>query len=75
MRTKPRRPRVAIERSERPTEEELATARTTAVDASLQADDLEAQARKARRAATAKMKHYEDLLLIAQGQQILPFER
>jgi len=54
--------------------EELREARRKAVDAELQADELEAQARQARRHATAAMKHYEDLLLIAQGQQTLPYE-
>lgn len=58
-----------------PTQEELLAARRAAVDAALRADELEAQARKARRVATARMKHYEDLLLIAQGQMTLPYDR
>ncbi len=56
-------------------ESELREARRQAVDAALEADRLEGEARKARRKATARMKHYEDLVLIAQGQQVLPFER
>ena len=58
-----------------PTNAELTEARTAAVDAAMEADDLEAQARQARRRASARMKHYEDLLLIAQGQQVLPYDR
>jgi len=58
-----------------PTDQQLAEARRAAVDATMEADELEAEARKARRMATAKMKHYEDLLLISQGQLVLPYER
>ena len=65
---------MARTRSE-PTEEDLQAARRAAVDAALRADELEAEARKARRIATARMKHYEDLLLVAQGQLTLPFDR
>lgn len=57
------------------TEESLRAARSEATDASLLADELEAKARKARRIATAKMKHYEDMLLVAQGQATLPYDR
>lgn len=57
-----------------PTKEELQAARRAAVDATLRADELEAEARKARRTATAKMKHYEDLLQIVQGQLQLPYD-
>lgn len=56
-----------------PTQAELAEARSAAVDAALAADDLEAEARKARRRASARMKHYEDLVLIIQGQDVLPY--
>lgn len=56
------------------TEQQLLEARASAVDAQLEADELEAAARKARRRATARMKHYEDLLLIHQGQMTLPYE-
>ena len=51
-----------------PTEEELRVARAAAVDADLEAQILEAEARKARRMAAAKMRHYEDMLLVFQGQ-------
>jgi len=51
-----------------PSEADLQAARSAAVDAALRADDLEHEARQARRIAAAKMKHYEDLVLIAQGQ-------
>jgi hypothetical protein len=44
------------------------------VDAELKAEDLEAQARQARRRAAAKQQHYNDLLLIAQGQMTLPYD-
>lgn len=54
--------------------QELVAARHAAVDAALRADELEAEARKARRIAAARMKHYEDLLLIAQGQMTLPYD-
>jgi hypothetical protein len=57
------------------TTRELTEARRAAVDAALHADELEAQARKARRIATARMKHYEDLVMIHQGQMTLPYER
>ncbi len=57
-----------------PTRQELEAARHSAVDAALEADELEAQARKARRIATARMKHYDDMLLIYQGQMTLPYE-
>lgn len=55
-------------------EADLRQARTVAVDASLEADEIEAQARRARRSATAKMKHYEHMLSIMQGQMELPYE-
>lgn len=55
-----------------PTSEELATARGAAVDANLQAEAIESEARKARRIATAKQKHYENLILQAQGQMTIP---
>lgn len=58
----------------RPSESDLRAARSAAVDAALRADELEAQARKARRIANAKQKHYDDMLLIAQGQMELPYE-
>ncbi len=58
-----------------PSRHDLEKARGEAIDAQLVADDLEAQARKARRRAAAKMKHYEDMLLIAQGQMTLPYDR
>lgn len=57
-----------------PSQDELLEARRVAVDAELRADELEAQARQARRHAAATMKHYEDMLLIVQGQQTLPYE-
>lgn len=57
-----------------PTDEELQAARTAAVDAALAADEAEEGARKARRLAVAKMKHYESLLMIRQGQMTLPYE-
>lgn len=47
---------------------ELHSARSRAVDALLEAEDLEAQARRARRQATARLKHYERLLQEHQGQ-------
>jgi hypothetical protein len=60
--------------SREPSPEDIREARSRAVDAELEAEELEAQARKARRIATARMKHYEDLLLISQGQMQLPLE-
>ena len=55
-----------------PTREELATARGAAVDANLTAEHAESSARRLRRIATAKQKHYEDLLLEANGQLTFP---
>ena len=50
---------------------ELELARQVANDAKAAADALEGEARQARRWADSKMKHYEDLLLIHQGQMTL----
>lgn len=50
---------------------ELELARQVANDAKAAADALEGEARQARHWADAKMKHYEDLLLIHQGQMTL----
>lgn len=56
-----------------PTEtDNLGEARSKAVQATLDAEELEKRARRARRRATALQKHYEELLLIAQGQDTLP---
>lgn len=55
------------------TEDELRVARSLAVDAGLEAETLEMQARAARRKATSKTKHYEDLLLEYQGQMTLSY--
>ena len=49
-------------------------ARSAAVDAGLEADALEAKARRARRLANSKMQHYESLLLELQGQMTLEEE-
>lgn len=57
-----------------PTEAELLAARREAVDAELEAERLEGLARRARRKATSRMTHYEDLLLIHQGQMTIPME-
>lgn len=57
-----------------PTEEELREARHVAVEAALEAERLEGLARRARRRATSRMAHYEDLLLIHQGQMTIPME-
>ena len=54
--------------------EELQRARAAAVDAILHAEELEAQARKARRRATSLNRNYERLLLEHGGQLRLPFE-
>ena len=62
-------------RVDEPTADVLQAARRAAIDAALHADELEAQARKARRVATARMKHYEDLVMIHQGQLTLPYDR
>jgi hypothetical protein len=40
----------------------------------MEADRLEASARKARRIANAKTQHYEDLLLEFQGQMTIDEE-
>lgn len=47
---------------------ELEQVRAAAVDASLEADQMEAEARKARRKATARMKDYERRLQEAQRE-------
>jgi hypothetical protein len=47
---------------------ELEQVRAAAVDASLEADRIEAEARKARRKATARMKDYERRLQEAQRE-------
>lgn len=57
-----------------PSESDLRMARGAAVDAQLEADRLEASARRARRIANSKTQHYEDLLLIYQGQMTLDEE-
>lgn len=57
-----------------PTEEDLREARSAAVDADLLADGLEARARSARRKAASKMRHYEDMLHIFQGQLTLDID-
>jgi hypothetical protein len=56
-----------------PTEEELLQARQRATQALLEAEREEASARRARRRAAARMKHYEHLLAIHNGQVPLPF--
>lgn len=58
-----------------PTEQErrLAKARTAATDALLAAEAAEAEARRARRRASARQSHYERLLREWQGEQALPF--
>lgn len=63
-----------VARGEISIEERLRVARADAVDALLDAERLEAEARKARRRATAKNKHYEDLLLEHGGQMTLPYD-
>lgn len=50
--------------------EELRKLREAAIDASLKADRLEEEARRARRRATARHKAYEDRLQNAQRQVI-----
>jgi len=45
-----------------PNEAELKEARHVAVDALLEAEEVEARARKARRRATRLLRHYEHLL-------------
>lgn len=55
------------------TEGELIDARRAAIDAEFAAEEMEAAARKARRLAASKMRHYESLLLIHQGQMVLPY--
>lgn len=55
-----------------PTDAELSAARREAVDAELEAERLEGLARRARRRAASRMTHYENLLLIAQGQLTIP---
>jgi len=57
-----------------PLEEELQEARGDAVDALLEAEEREAEARKARRRATSRLRHYEALLLEHGGQLTLPWE-
>lgn len=52
--------------------QQLRTARAKAVDAHLEAEGLEAEARKARRRANSLRKHYEYLLEHG-GQLDLPF--
>lgn len=52
--------------------DELKAARSAYVEAQIKAEDLERDARHARRKAAARLRHYESLLLEAQGQ--LPLE-
>lgn len=59
--------------SNSPTREELRAARAVAVDLNLTASAKESEARKARAKADAAQKHYDDLVLIAQGQMTLPY--
>lgn len=51
-----------------PAYERLVQARTSAVDALMQAEDLEMQLRTARRVARSRTKHYERLLAEYHGQ-------
>lgn len=55
-----------------PIAQELRQARWVAVDAEVTAEDLETQARAARRRATAARKHYE--ILLSGTAMTLPFE-
>lgn len=63
---------MTMTRTDLPTKAEILRARTAAVDATLVAEGLESQARRARRTATSRMKHYEDLVT-ARTQMILPY--
>jgi hypothetical protein len=56
-----------------PTKEQLEEARQRATAALLEAEREEASARRARRRATARMKHYERLLAEHNGAIPLPF--
>lgn len=53
---------------------QLLRARSEAVDAILEAEEAEAEARKKRRRATGKLKHYEHLLLEFEHDGGLPIE-
>ena len=57
-----------------PTREELEAARSRANAAVLEAEREEASARRARRRAAARLKHYERMLAEANGAQPLPFQ-
>lgn len=57
-----------------PLEAELREARRQAVDALMDAEDLERRARRARRRATGRLRRYENLLLEHGGQLTLPYE-
>jgi hypothetical protein len=52
----------------------LLAARSVAVDALLDAEDLEDQARRARRVATARLRHYENMVAEYRGQLRLPLD-
>lgn len=61
-------------RTEAPSAEQVLKARKVAVSAQLDAEEKAATARRAKRRATARMRHYEDLLARANGAIPLPFE-